>query len=1348
MKYRQRMKLHLRRKKVVSQQIEQFRLNKAEAHSSVPSIRAATAATIRQNPPPLLKLLDPQDRGIFTPRPLMTATLQDYHGATNITLEIPSEGMQAAELTCIVLQQQRHPHEALPVHRYHMLQVFTPHCVHTVAPDEIVMPQPPLRAVTTHTDSTYLLTVDASHYKMEEDEKLEYCRELLPCSKELQEARYSEVLKGQRIALQARVTAREDMLRFIECVKRGELQVEGCSVDEAVEELVHHGFSSDPEEMMYRCGDLDEFWKERYEDGHVGWHQQGCLPHQVTTEASKLVREQGMQYIAPSDMGPYGRHWYPDYSYLRQAVIAAKTRSQLVEQLTEELNSYRHHLHHLDSITPMELFTDDREALLERLYEEAQVEQLKEQQQAVFQSQLEAKQYHVSSNHLAGVTILRQLPTNFNDFRFCLDIFAYVLSIHAYDLALKIAIKEFCDMRGYYLFRSFLLKMIRKNRREILEVLENSKRMSFSFSDQISAANPVNSGDHFDVSPRWSDDGVGSIPSKQPEAPATSGHPPDTALHHKDKKCGNKGKRSLSQHGKKTSQQHVRSNVHHHRTDTVPRHHRTGSVPRHHRTGTVPRHHRTGTVPRHHRTGTVPRNYRTGTVPRHHRTGTRSGHHRTATTSRHHRTVTSSRHERTSTISRHHTTVTSSKHRRTVISSRHRRIIISSRYHRTVTSSRYCKTVTSSRHYRTGTTPRHHKSSSTTRHNRTDTTSRHQRTSTSSTHHSTHNVSRHHRTHTTSRKHRSPGTTSSHNRTHTTASHKRNHTSSSHNTIHTTARHQRTHTTARKHRPPGTTRHHKTHTASRHHTPHDTTTRHHKTHNTSRHHRPTGSTSRHHRTSTSPGHHRTSTPLGHRTSTPPGHHTTSAIPVPEHHMTNAVPDHHTTGTVAAIHYDGSNSAFSDYRESEGGSVGYKSKGHRIIDGQSDIPFDRAIDGESLDKTGPSGESENGDTAIIGEKGGDRFFVRRNDSDMVLERDYEGYKTVHSGGSSGHKRHVVSQQCGNGSNSFLSNIHDDEIKQIFEGSSEDETATPSSGERISHNKDPGSHAVETNESEGYSITSNDKSDSGQDAVHNGGDDSDVNSTSCDSNKKKKALVSTTRGRVPHSFNEFGDSSSDIISYDTSSDEGRASGISDEKEPHSALSDGSDSDAMTLAGYMKQGSDNAEIADHKKKAHTAEKKKRDNRKMHEKEESLWEPVALTESEGHLTSWGPLKLIYDNLSTLLQKWDHHSYLVRVFHRAFKLECEKWREVVKRTYRLLSPKFREMERRREAKKKAGWYKLSTPLVNTRVKYQGRKSPCGAELRWVQNHVHWLMKYDMTLNLKHHALVRLLLKKRAGQAK
>ena len=61
-------------------------------------------------------------------------------------------------------------------------------------------------------------------------------------------------------------------LRLIESVGKGELQLEGCSMDEAVEKLVQCGFSSDPEEMMYRCDELDEFWKVRVQYISVGMY--------------------------------------------------------------------------------------------------------------------------------------------------------------------------------------------------------------------------------------------------------------------------------------------------------------------------------------------------------------------------------------------------------------------------------------------------------------------------------------------------------------------------------------------------------------------------------------------------------------------------------------------------------------------------------------------------------------------------------------------------------------------------------------------------------------------------------------------------------------------------------------------------------------------------------------------------------------------------------------------------------------------------------------------------------------------------------------------------------------------
>ena len=64
-------------------------------------------------------------------------------------------------------------------------------------------------------------------------------------------------------------------------------------------------------------------------------------------------------------MGPQGRHWYPDYLYLRRGLAAAASNKQLVERLRKELKHYRHLMHRLNSVTPMELFIDDREAYFE-----------------------------------------------------------------------------------------------------------------------------------------------------------------------------------------------------------------------------------------------------------------------------------------------------------------------------------------------------------------------------------------------------------------------------------------------------------------------------------------------------------------------------------------------------------------------------------------------------------------------------------------------------------------------------------------------------------------------------------------------------------------------------------------------------------------------------------------------------------------------------------------------------------------------------------------------------------------------------------------------------------------------
>lgn len=132
----------MQRKRVETQQIEQLGLCEVGSHSSslLPPIPLSAAGTINSHdPPPLLRLLDPQDKGIFSPRPVLTVTLQDYFGATNVFLQVSTEGLQAAEATCMILRELRLPHETLPVHYYRLLHVFTPHreyCLFAPSPAE------------------------------------------------------------------------------------------------------------------------------------------------------------------------------------------------------------------------------------------------------------------------------------------------------------------------------------------------------------------------------------------------------------------------------------------------------------------------------------------------------------------------------------------------------------------------------------------------------------------------------------------------------------------------------------------------------------------------------------------------------------------------------------------------------------------------------------------------------------------------------------------------------------------------------------------------------------------------------------------------------------------------------------------------------------------------------------------------------------------------------------------------------------------------------------------------------------------------------------------------------------
>ncbi|XP_050703004.1 uncharacterized protein LOC126988668 [Eriocheir sinensis] len=129
--------------------------------------------------PPLLRLLDPRDDNIFSPCPVVTVTLQDYFGANNMFLRLPVEGVQAADVARMVLQRCRQPSDALPAHHYRLLHVWTQHRMHTVGPEDVILPRPAPRDSTVHTNTTYLLTAAAANYKVCLSDYVSLCLSLI-----------------------------------------------------------------------------------------------------------------------------------------------------------------------------------------------------------------------------------------------------------------------------------------------------------------------------------------------------------------------------------------------------------------------------------------------------------------------------------------------------------------------------------------------------------------------------------------------------------------------------------------------------------------------------------------------------------------------------------------------------------------------------------------------------------------------------------------------------------------------------------------------------------------------------------------------------------------------------------------------------------------------------------------------------------------------------------------------------------------------------------------------------------------------------------------------------------------
>ena len=963
---------------------------------------------------------------------------------------------------------------------------------------------------------------------------------------------------------------------------------------------------------------------------------------------------------------------------------------------------------------------------------------------------------------------------------------AYVLTIHAYDLVLKMGMKEFCDMRGYYLFRSTIIKQIAKDRKKILEVLKDSKKLMFGFIDQTPGNDTgTTSGYSPNINPGCSNDDGSKVLKESEDPPATSNPLPHTTLHHKRRKNRRKGKRCTTQHRGKQSQHHVRFKLKGFHRKGLKNTSNLKCKPVHKRNTTHRVYNQDGTdgkYKNHRNNNDVREKLYHQETHSHFQCRTRGG------KKSHYKGDDMYRHNRTGTITTHNRTLP--QHHRTITTSKHHRNTIKSKYYRIGTTSKHNRIGTVPKHNRTGTVPTHNRTSTVPKHNRTDTVPKHNGTGTVPKHNRTGTVPTHNRTSTTPKNYTN-STVSEHHKSGTVSKHHREHTVPEQNNTYPSSHHNRTNNTI--HNPPKkpntllynphyskSYKHHRGRVISKSNT-YDRKRKEQIIDATPQSSVINDKYKEFRNGHASLSHKHTSTLIGDSEDgddescavISDGSDNEGKIILSSDSDSYKMCNESDSGDDDVISSD-------NERENEGNKIiGLQSEGDRELkteiesdqiheaeieddnddddrsEGRANRDFDieyendKILDGEGEDDTVLRGNSNNeSDTDINSEKESGRILSRWNENDLVLKRDYyEGdsdrvldenddcwnelnkkCKTAHNNGE---KEHVTSQWCDNDSDSSYSTVDSDEM-EIFVGSSEDEATAQSSG--VNHHQKPGDHDAESDNSEGYPIIISDSdSDSQQETMHN--DNDSDNSTSFDLYERDRIK---TRGndsnsdRKPNKYSEFGDSSSDIISGDTSNSDKSYITESSSDETESCTESNEDSETMT-------GNNTEEIPIHNNHK-DAGKSRKDNRRKQipmSKEKLQWKPVPLPEPEGDLTSWEALNLVYGNLNTLIQSWDHHEYLVQVFRRAYKLECKRWREVVKRAHIQVTIHARQMERRRKARMRPGCFNY--PTKTTSVKCEERKGDCGGSSQWVQNHVKWLVNYDVTLKLKHRAILHLM---------
>ncbi|XP_071547779.1 uncharacterized protein [Panulirus ornatus] len=287
-------------------------------------------------------------------------TVSDDFGQSSMTYTLRQE-CSAEDIVKKVVFTLRQPSRRLPLHYYALFEVYTPHCMYRV---------PRLQKFRysngfSSGNISYLITRTCSHYKRQEDERLEYCRELLSCDQPLRSNRYTEVWRERLVELRAKITTATHMIRFLEMVNAGQLMVKGKIQEELVFQCISEGFPSDPLEELWRYRDQDDWETPNLTNLHFG---------------EQL------------------KHWYPDYGYLQRLWDYCKCWSipETMKVLRRELQKLQAQYNLLSSTSPDTLFAEDESMLLSHLHEEGLKEQEATRKHKEFLKRLEKDQKRLS----------------------------------------------------------------------------------------------------------------------------------------------------------------------------------------------------------------------------------------------------------------------------------------------------------------------------------------------------------------------------------------------------------------------------------------------------------------------------------------------------------------------------------------------------------------------------------------------------------------------------------------------------------------------------------------------------------------------------------------------------------------------------------------------------------------------------------------------------------------------------------------------------------------------------------------------------------------------------------------